>query len=169
MSPPAGARLRTLIALAGLAMAALAMGPPGVAAQLHKCVDNGAVTYQNTPCPASEPRQRPTVDQLNADRQKKLAQARAAAASAAPAPTDSPPPRSARPDADRPGSADRTRAAPEPARAAVPAVRFSCDGRTHCAQMTSCAEATYFLAKCPGAQMDGNGDGIPCEKQWCGR
>lgn len=44
---------------------------------------------------------------------------------------------------------------------------FSCDGRTHCSQMTSCAEAKYFLNNCPGAQMDGNNDGTPCEKQWC--
>ncbi|WP_332309787.1 excalibur calcium-binding domain-containing protein [Methyloversatilis universalis] len=46
-------------------------------------------------------------------------------------------------------------------------VSFKCDGRTHCSQMTSCAEATYFLRNCPGTQMDGNNDGVPCEKQWC--
>lgn len=45
---------------------------------------------------------------------------------------------------------------------------FKCDGRTHCSQMTSCDEATYFLKNCPGTQMDGNNDGIPCERQWCG-
>jgi cold shock CspA family protein len=44
---------------------------------------------------------------------------------------------------------------------------FRCDGRTHCSQMTSCAEATFFLKNCPGTKMDGNGDGIPCERQWC--
>lgn len=44
---------------------------------------------------------------------------------------------------------------------------FKCDGRTYCSQMTSCAEATFFLQNCPGTKMDGNGDGIPCEKQWC--
>jgi cold shock CspA family protein len=44
---------------------------------------------------------------------------------------------------------------------------FRCDGRTHCSQMTSCAEATFFLRNCPGVKMDGNNDGIPCEKQWC--
>lgn len=44
---------------------------------------------------------------------------------------------------------------------------FKCDGRTYCAQMTSCAEATFFLKNCPGTKMDGNNDGIPCEKQWC--
>jgi hypothetical protein len=45
---------------------------------------------------------------------------------------------------------------------------FKCDGRIHCSQMTSCAEATYFLRNCPGTKMDGDGDGIPCEQQWCG-
>lgn len=46
---------------------------------------------------------------------------------------------------------------------------FRCDGRTHCSQMTSCEEATWFLKNCTGVQMDGNGDGVPCEKQWCSR
>jgi Excalibur calcium-binding domain len=45
---------------------------------------------------------------------------------------------------------------------------FSCDGRTRCSQMTSCEEAMYFLEHCPGVEMDGGGDGIPCERQWCG-
>lgn len=45
---------------------------------------------------------------------------------------------------------------------------FSCDGRIYCSQMTSCAEATYFLQHCPGVKMDGGGDGVPCESQWCG-
>jgi hypothetical protein len=45
---------------------------------------------------------------------------------------------------------------------------FRCDGRTYCSQMTSCAEATYFLQHCPDVKMDGNHDGVPCERQWCG-
>ena len=45
--------------------------------------------------------------------------------------------------------------------------RFTCDGRIYCSQMTSCDEATYFLQNCPGTKMDGNNDGVPCEKQWC--
>jgi hypothetical protein len=49
-----------------------------------------------------------------------------------------------------------------------PSQSFSCDGRTHCSQMRSCEEATYFLQNCPNTKMDGNGDGVPCEKQWCG-
>jgi hypothetical protein len=47
------------------------------------------------------------------------------------------------------------------------AQHFTCDGRTHCSQMHSCEEATYFLNHCPGVKMDGNHDGVPCEKQHC--
>jgi hypothetical protein len=46
---------------------------------------------------------------------------------------------------------------------------FRCDGRTYCSQMTSCEEATWFLQNCPGVKMDGEGDGVPCERQWCVR
>lgn len=51
---------------------------------------------------------------------------------------------------------------------APPHQAFRCDGRTHCSQMRSCEEATYFLKHCPNTKMDGNGDGVPCERQWCG-
>jgi hypothetical protein len=44
---------------------------------------------------------------------------------------------------------------------------YRCDGRIYCSQMTSCEEATWFLRNCPGTKMDGNNDGIPCERQWC--
>ncbi|HET6432667.1 cold shock domain-containing protein [Dyella sp.] len=53
------------------------------------------------------------------------------------------------------------------AAAPEPASPFSCDGRTRCPQMHSCAEARFFLRQCPGTQMDGDGDGVPCESQWC--
>jgi hypothetical protein len=46
--------------------------------------------------------------------------------------------------------------------------QFHCDGRVYCSEMTSCDEATYFLQNCPGVKMDGEGDGMPCEQQWCG-
>ena len=49
----------------------------------------------------------------------------------------------------------------------TPAISFKCDGRKYCSQMTSCAEATSFLTYCPGTEMDGDHDGIPCESQWC--
>lgn len=45
--------------------------------------------------------------------------------------------------------------------------QFRCDGRMYCSQMTSCEEASYFLKNCPNVKMDGDGDGIPCERQWC--
>lgn len=62
--------------------------------------------------------------------------------------------------------------APLVATSAVPVTtpspaQFSCDGRTHCSQMHSCAEATYFIQHCPNTKMDGNKDGVPCERQWC--
>jgi hypothetical protein len=40
----------------------------------------------------------------------------------------------------------------------------------YCSQMHSCKEAHEYLkkyGKC--ALMDGDGDGIPCERQWCKR
>ncbi len=42
--------------------------------------------------------------------------------------------------------------------------KFSCDGRQHCSQMTSRAEAVYFINHCPNTKMDGDRDGIPCER-----
>ncbi len=57
--------------------------------------------------------------------------------------------------------------APADAAPATSVSSFRCDGRTHCSQMTSCEEAKFFLRNCPGTQMDGNHDGVPCEKQWC--
>ena len=47
-------------------------------------------------------------------------------------------------------------------------ISFRCRGKKHCSQMTSCDEATFYLRNCPGTKMDGDGDGIPCESQWCG-
>jgi hypothetical protein len=44
---------------------------------------------------------------------------------------------------------------------------FTCDGRVYCSQMKSCDEAKYFVQHCPNVKMDGDHDGIPCEKQWC--
>ncbi len=43
---------------------------------------------------------------------------------------------------------------------------LKCDGRMHCSQMTSYEEAVFFLRNCPGVKMDGDGDGIPCERQF---
>jgi cold shock CspA family protein len=50
----------------------------------------------------------------------------------------------------------------------TPSNDLKCDGRTRCSQMTSCEEATYFLHNCPNTKMDGDANGVPCERQWCG-
>jgi len=46
---------------------------------------------------------------------------------------------------------------------------FQCSGKIYCSQMSSCSEAQFYLNNCPGTKMDGDNDGVPCEKQWCGR
>jgi endonuclease YncB( thermonuclease family) len=72
-----------------------------------------------------------------------------------------------------PGGAPQSATAAPPAPLAPVAVTppartaYRCDGRTHCSQMRSCEEATWFLQHCPGVKMDGNRDGVPCERQWC--
>ncbi|OTG83864.1 cold shock domain-containing protein [Acinetobacter sp. ANC 4648] len=48
----------------------------------------------------------------------------------------------------------------------VAQAEFSCDGRQHCGQMHSYEEALFFIRNCPNTKMDGNQDGIPCEKQF---
>lgn len=128
-----------------LAAVVLAWAHPNraVAATVHKCVTNGAVTYQQDPCPSTQARKDPSLAELNA------AEKRRRAATASP-----PAPELVAPAAQAPTAYSRG---------------FVCDGRTHCSQMTSCAEAKYFLANCPGVQMDGDRNGLPCEKQWCTR
>jgi len=137
----------------GLALCAFAYASHGASA-VHKCVVNGTVTFQSAPCPAEKPARRPTTDELNAERKKRAADPAAHAASA---PSSTAPPAPAaqgRPEAQNAGMAAR-----DPG--------LHCDGRQYCSQMRSCAEARFFLANCPGAKMDGNRDGVPCEQQWC--
>ncbi|WP_144214499.1 cold shock domain-containing protein [Shewanella donghaensis] len=46
--------------------------------------------------------------------------------------------------------------------------KFECEaGKTHCSHMRSCEEAIFYIKNCPDTQMDGNGDGVPCERQFC--
>jgi len=44
---------------------------------------------------------------------------------------------------------------------------FSCDGKVYCSEMSSCDEAKFYLRNCLGVKIDGDGDGVPCESQWC--
>ena len=47
---------------------------------------------------------------------------------------------------------------------------FQCEPKkTYCSEMSSCEEAYFHQNQCGGTKMDGDGDGIPCEKQWCER
>lgn len=45
--------------------------------------------------------------------------------------------------------------------------QYTCAGKIYCSQMTSCAEAKFYIRNCPNTKMDGDGDGIPCESQFC--
>ncbi|MBQ0929416.1 excalibur calcium-binding domain-containing protein [Ideonella sp. 4Y16] len=146
------------IALLAPVFAALMFHAAAHAAPVNKCVINGSVTFQEAPCPATQPRRDPTLAELNAaEKQRRAAAASAPGAGAkVPWPSTAPSP--------SPGPA----AAPAPAPGAAPGA-FHCDGRQYCSQMRSCAEAQYFLTHCPGVKMDGDHNGIPCEKQWCGR
>lgn len=124
----------------------------GAASPVHKCVVDGQVVFQGSPCASGNPGRQPTVDELNAERKKRLnaAPPAALAPSAPPSSGVGTPPSGARPS---------TPTAEAPA--------FRCDGRQHCSQMRSCSEAKYFLAHCPGTKMDGDRDGVPCEEQLC--
>ena len=42
--------------------------------RVHKCVSEGRVTYQNDPCPSGPAGKRPTVEELNAERLKRMQQ-----------------------------------------------------------------------------------------------
>ena len=45
---------------------------------------------------------------------------------------------------------------------------FKCSPeKNSCSKMTSCAEAIFHQEKCGVPNMDGDHDGIPCERQWC--
>ncbi len=48
------------------------------------------------------------------------------------------------------------------------AQEFRCTGKVYCSEMGSCQEALFYLKNCPGVKIDGDGDKIPCEKEWCG-
>jgi hypothetical protein len=49
----------------------------------------------------------------------------------------------------------------------LPEPEYQCDGREHCSQMKNCEEAEFFLSNCPNVKMDGDDDGLPCERGPC--
>lgn len=142
-------------------------GPVDAATPVFKCIVQGVVTYQAEPCRTGVARSRPTLEQLNAERKRQAEVADAARAEPAEAAKPSSGASSAIASAPLPGRAAVRASAPPAKVQAAPA--FRCDGRRYCSQMTSCEEARYFLAHCPDVHMDGDRNGIPCERQWCGR
>ena len=46
---------------------------------------------------------------------------------------------------------------------------YSNQNRQERLSATSTSEyvADFFLNNCPDTKMDGDNDGVPCEKQWC--
>ena len=49
---------------------------------------------------------------------------------------------------------------------ATTTAKYKCDGRQYCSQMNSYEEAIFFIENCPNTKMDGDHDGIPCERQF---
>lgn len=41
---------------------------------------------------------------------------------------------------------------------------FTCGTKQYCKEMNSCEEARYFLNVCRVKRLDGDGDGVPCER-----
>lgn len=147
---------------------AMSIVPGALSSQVYKCAIDGAVSYQGDPCPSNEARIHPTVEQLNAERKKALRQGESGAPNSH---TTINARRQTRPPAaTEPWSqAEMQRQKSAATRSEAQAAAADCDGRKYCSQMTSCAQAKYFLANCPGVRMDGDRNGIPCEKQWCNR
>ena len=42
--------------------------------------------------------------------------------------------------------------------------KYNCATKTYCREMTSCDEARWYLKECGLTRLDGDGDGIPCER-----
>ena len=50
-------------------------------------------------------------------------------------------------------------------KAAVPLDKdVTCGNKRFCKEMTSCEEAKFYLTQCGLPRLDGDGDGVPCEK-----
>ncbi len=47
---------------------------------------------------------------------------------------------------------------------ARPDASFICGTKTYCRDMASCEEARFFLEQCGLTSLDGDGDGVPCER-----
>lgn len=50
----------------------------------------------------------------------------------------------------------------------APGPPWRCGEKTYCTQMTSCEEAMFHFRNCGLARLDGDRDGVPCERL-CGQ
>lgn len=68
----------------------------------------------------------------------------------------------------RHGGSAKAAPAPTASASSTPAATasggFSCSGKRYCREMTSCEEAKFSLTRCGVGSLDGNKDGVPCEK-----
>ena len=62
------------------------------------------------------------------------------------------------------GSAKAAPAPDSSAQAATASGGFTCASKRRCGEMTSCEEAKFYLTQCGVGSLDGNKDGVPCEK-----
>ena len=140
------------------------------AAGVYKCVKHREVSYQSEPCPMPIRRTEPNIKKLNEERMKKLLETGTTGKSGK-SDNDGQVSEKADAMAAAPAQTAKTSVSSTTAQPVKTTTTFKCDGRQHCSQMTSCEEAKFFLDNCPGAKMDnhGNGNGIPCERQWCKR
>jgi hypothetical protein len=44
--------------------------------------------------------------------------------------------------------------------------RFECGTKRYCVDMANCDEATFFMTSWGLPKLDGDRDGIPCERLW---
>ncbi|MFA1563311.1 excalibur calcium-binding domain-containing protein [Aliivibrio fischeri] len=44
--------------------------------------------------------------------------------------------------------------------------RDRCNGKHYCSDVKTYAEAKWVLNNCPNTHMDGDNDGVPCERQF---
>lgn len=49
-------------------------------------------------------------------------------------------------------------------RPADPSAAFRCGERRYCSEMRSCEEAMFHFRVCGLRRLDGDGDGVPCER-----
>lgn len=62
------------------------------------------------------------------------------------------------------GDPSRATASPGVAQPPETSFGFTCGGKKYCSEMSSCEEAKHYLGQCGIKMLDGNGDGMPCEK-----